>query len=86
MVGAEMPEVETEYPRLSIFTSGTVDQSHFEADSTRRQNIRLEGIIPDFPMARKYSYFMLVFQPISVKSGKTKPGIFLARKENAVAG
>jgi CRISPR-associated endonuclease/helicase Cas3 len=65
MVGAEMPEVETEYPRLSIFTSGTVDQSHFEADSTRRQNIRLEGIIPDLPV---------IFQELE----KHPSGMFLA--------
>ena len=49
IVGAEMPEVEAEYPRLSIFTPGLVDQSHFEADIARRQTIRLQGIAPDLP-------------------------------------
>jgi CRISPR-associated endonuclease/helicase Cas3 len=47
IAGAEMPEVEAEYPRLSIFTAGLVDQTHFEADISRRQTIRLRGIAPD---------------------------------------
>ena len=49
IVGAEMPEVEAEYPRLSIFTPGLVNQSHFEADVVRRQTIRLQRIAPDLP-------------------------------------
>ncbi len=49
IVGAEMPEVEAEYPRLSVFTPGFVDQSHFRADPARRQAIRLQGISPDLP-------------------------------------
>ena len=49
IVGAEMPEMEAEYPRLSVFTPGLVDQSHFEADISRRQAIRLQGITPELP-------------------------------------
>jgi CRISPR-associated endonuclease/helicase Cas3 len=49
IVGAEMPEVEAEYPRLSIFAPGMVDQSHFQADIARRQTIRVQGIAPDLP-------------------------------------
>jgi len=49
IVGAEMPEVEAEYPRLSVFAPGVVDQTHFQADPTRRQTIRLQGISPDLP-------------------------------------
>ena len=51
IVGAEMPEVEAEYPRLSIFTPGRVDQSHFEADAGRRQTSacrELRRICPRF--------------------------------------
>ena len=47
IVDAEMPAVEAEYPRLSIFTSGMVDQTHFQADKAHRQTIRLQGITPD---------------------------------------
>lgn len=47
IVGAEVPEVEAEYPRLSVFTPGAMVQSQFEADSARRQTVRLQPIAPD---------------------------------------
>jgi CRISPR-associated endonuclease/helicase Cas3 len=49
IVGAQLPEVEAEYPRLSIFAPALVEQSHFEADIARRQTICLQGIAPDLP-------------------------------------
>jgi CRISPR-associated endonuclease/helicase Cas3 len=49
VVGAEIPEVEAEYPRLSIFTPGLVEQTHFQADAARCQTIRLERIAPGLP-------------------------------------
>jgi len=49
-VGAELPEVEKPYPRLSIFSGGDkVDQRHFEADPKRRLTLRVKGIPPDLP-------------------------------------
>lgn len=45
--GAELPETEAAYPRLSIFQSGSVEQTHFEADPTRSQSIQIKGISPD---------------------------------------
>ncbi len=135
IVGAAMPEAEAEYPRLSIFTPGLVDQFHFQADIARRQTIRLLGIAPDLPAiyselekhpagmclallntvqraqelyrlfpdgdpwnamasgwesdcrtARRCFCSMLVSPPIDGKSGKTKPWLFSARKENGMAG
>ena len=51
--GAELPEVEAPYPRLSIFSGGEeVDQRHFEADPTRRLTVRLQGIAPDLASLR----------------------------------
>ncbi len=47
VVGAAMPEQETAYPRLSVFQTGAVDQTHFEADPARRRTVRLQGISPD---------------------------------------
>ena len=49
VVGADLPEQEKEYPRLSIFYPGVVDQKHFEADPSRRRTLRLLGIPPDLP-------------------------------------
>jgi CRISPR-associated endonuclease/helicase Cas3 len=65
IVDAEMPEVEAAYPRLSVFTPGLVDQSHFEADPARRQTLRLQGLAPDLPAV--YS-----------ELGKHDAGMFLA--------
>lgn len=48
VVGSNLPEPETPYPRLSIFCPGEkVYQKHFEADPARRQTVRLQAISPD---------------------------------------
>lgn len=47
VVNAALPEQEAEYPRLSVFHPGAVDQIHFEADPTRRLKLRLQGIPSD---------------------------------------
>ena len=47
VVSAEMPESEANYPRLTVFNKGSVGQTHFEADSTRRLSIHLQKIAPD---------------------------------------
>lgn len=47
VVNADLPELEAEYPRLSVFRSGAVIQRHFEADPTRRLTLRLQGIPTD---------------------------------------
>jgi CRISPR-associated endonuclease/helicase Cas3 len=65
IVGTAIPEMEVEYPRLSMFTTGTVEQSHFDADIARRQEIRLQGIAPDLPV---------IFQELE----KHPSGMFLA--------
>jgi len=49
VVAADPPEQEAAYPRLSIFQPGSVQQIHFNADPTRRQILRLQGIPPDLP-------------------------------------
>jgi len=49
VVNASLPRQETEYPRLSVFRPGAVDQVHFEADPARRQTLRLQGIPCDLP-------------------------------------
>lgn len=49
VVNAALPEQETEYPRLSVFRPGAVDQIHFEADPARRMTLRLQGIHCDLP-------------------------------------
>ncbi|MCX5815774.1 MAG: CRISPR-associated helicase Cas3' [Proteobacteria bacterium] len=49
VVGADFPEQEKPYPRLSIFRSGEVAQKHFEADPARRKTLRLLRIPPDLP-------------------------------------
>lgn len=49
-MGAVLPEEEQEYPRLSVFHPGErVRQRHFEADSTRRLTLRLQGIGSELP-------------------------------------
>jgi CRISPR-associated endonuclease/helicase Cas3 len=52
MVDADLPEQETEYPRLSVFHPGAVKQAHFEVDPERRRTLRLLGIPPDLPVMR----------------------------------
>lgn len=49
VVNATLPDQETEYPRLSVFLPGVVDQIHFEADPARRMTLRLQGIPCDLP-------------------------------------
>jgi CRISPR-associated endonuclease/helicase Cas3 len=49
VVGADLPEQEVSYPRLSIFHDGTIVQKHFAADPARRKTLRLLGIPPDLP-------------------------------------
>ncbi len=44
-----MPEQETQYPRLSVFRPGTVDQIHFEADPARRHDSAVTGYSRDLP-------------------------------------
>lgn len=52
VVNADLPLFETEYPRLSVFCSGTVEQTHFEADPARRLTLQLLGIQSDLPSMR----------------------------------
>ncbi|MBI5606516.1 MAG: CRISPR-associated helicase Cas3' [Deltaproteobacteria bacterium] len=52
VVDANLPELEKEYPRLSVFHSGVVEQKHFEADPSRRRTLRLLGIPSDLPSMR----------------------------------
>lgn len=49
VVNAAMPEQEAEYPRLSLFRPGAVEQIHFEADPARRLTLQLQGISQDLP-------------------------------------
>lgn len=49
VVNAAMPEQEAEYPRLSVFSPGAVDQIHFDADPARRLTLSLQGIPHDLP-------------------------------------
>jgi CRISPR-associated endonuclease/helicase Cas3 len=49
VVNATMPKQDAEYPRLSIFRPGSVNQTHFEADPARRMTLRLQGIPHDLP-------------------------------------
>jgi CRISPR-associated endonuclease/helicase Cas3 len=55
VVAADLPEKETEYPRLTVLQQGVeepVAQFHFEADPKRRRILRLIGIAPDLPAIR----------------------------------
>lgn len=47
VVKADCSAQEPEYPRLSIFSPGSVVQTHFEADSSRRHTLQLLGISPE---------------------------------------
>jgi CRISPR-associated endonuclease/helicase Cas3 len=50
VVNADFPELEIEYPRLSVFCPAEkVNQIHFEADPKRRLTLRLLGIPSDLP-------------------------------------
>ncbi len=49
-VGAQLPQQEQPYPRLSLFIPGEpVSQRHFGCDAERRLTIRLQGIPADLP-------------------------------------
>ncbi|SPJ14072.1 CRISPR-associated endonuclease/helicase Cas3 (fragment) [Syntrophobacter sp. SbD2] len=51
VAGSKFSAQEEEYPRLSVFCpGGNAYQRHFVADSTRRQTLRLKGILPDLPV------------------------------------
>ena len=52
VVDADLPKKEAEYPRLSVFRPGAVEQKHFEADPTRRRTLRLQALPPDLPGMR----------------------------------
>ncbi len=52
VVNADLPIREMGYPRLSVFKSAAVEQTHFEADPVRRLTLRLEGIQPDLSSMR----------------------------------
>ena len=43
-LGTKLPEQEPEYPRLTMFTDDTCQQTHFEADSNRRLKLTVESI------------------------------------------
>lgn len=50
VTGADLPKLDTQYPRLSIFRSGAIEPPiHFETDPARRLVVRLQGIQPDLP-------------------------------------
>jgi len=52
IVDSEMPVSEVSYPRLSIFKPGAIEQIAFQADPTRRRDIKLEGISPNLERIR----------------------------------
>ena len=52
VVNADLPEQEAEYPRLSVFRPGAVEQKHFEADPARRQTLGLQAIPTELPSMR----------------------------------
>lgn len=47
VVKADFPAQEPVYPRLSVFLPGSVSQTHFAADPSRRLVLQLTGIPPD---------------------------------------
>ncbi len=49
VVDGDFPKQEAEYPRLSVFRPGVLEQVHFKADPARRQVLRLHGLPPDLP-------------------------------------
>jgi CRISPR-associated endonuclease/helicase Cas3 len=44
---ASLPDQESAYPRVTVYRSGSIMQSSFEADPSRRHSIRLERITTD---------------------------------------
>ena len=52
-IGAQLPEQEQAYPRLSVFQRGEkVRQAHFEADPARRLTVCLGGVAPELSAIR----------------------------------
>jgi CRISPR-associated endonuclease/helicase Cas3 len=47
VVGADMPNEEAEYPRLSIFRTGDLQQHHFDIDPSFRRTVHLGKIATD---------------------------------------
>ncbi len=47
VAGAKLPDLEADYPRLSVFQHGSAKQTHFPPDPTRRRILRLLGISSD---------------------------------------
>ena len=52
VINADFPEQEVEYPRLSVFRPGAVEQKHFEADPARRRTLGLQAIPTELPSMR----------------------------------
>ncbi|MGH9894561.1 MAG: CRISPR-associated helicase Cas3', partial [bacterium] len=52
VINANFPEQEVEYPRLSVFRPGAVEQKHFEADPARRRTLGLQAIPTELPSMR----------------------------------
>jgi len=52
VINADVPEQEVEYPRLSVFRPGAVEQKHFKADPARRRSMRLQAIPTELPSMR----------------------------------
>lgn len=44
VIGGTMPSIEAGYPRLTVFSRGLVEQTHFEADPARRVTIDIQPI------------------------------------------
>lgn len=44
LAGTPLPETEAEYPRLTVFAPGSVDQIHFEAEPSRRRTLDIQPI------------------------------------------
>jgi len=51
-MGADLPEQESEYPRLTVFNQVGVTQTHFTADPKRRRVLRLVGIPSELAVIR----------------------------------
>lgn len=52
VVNAQLPHREAKYPRVSIFTEGTIRQKHFSADKARRLSVQMKAISEALPDLR----------------------------------
>jgi CRISPR-associated endonuclease/helicase Cas3 len=52
VVGAGFPAAEADYPRVSVFKSGLMEQRHFEADPSRKRHVVLKGIVSNIEAVR----------------------------------